>query len=211
MYAELTLVGTQAQMCYGVKPCIKNARHDFIEAWKEAVYDHWETVQQIRRGECRSDRFMEFHILLSDATRTWLINIGELRRVAPGHWHLYADIDTNLRDDREALIYKVRGERREVPHCLVSYPPPRQTNAGEKALALAQELLSFSSETLTEALALARQKEPPDNHDEALDRVLSTAAKYSWRESIESLSAEALLQKATLPHARDDMGLSQMD
>ena len=81
-------------------PCMETAQQDFIEAWKEAVYDHWETVQQIRRGECRSDRFMEFHILLSDATRTWLINIGELRRVAPGHWHLYADIDTKLRDER---------------------------------------------------------------------------------------------------------------
>jgi hypothetical protein len=74
-------------------------------------------VRQVRRGEgLAPDRFHGVSYLSRTPHARWPINIREIAwRVAPGHWHLYADIDTSLRDDREALIDKVRGERREVP------------------------------------------------------------------------------------------------
>ena len=70
-----------------------------MDAWTVAVNRNWETMQQIQRGERRSNHVMLFRIMISDGTFARLINSGELRRSAPGHFRLHADIDTNLQDD----------------------------------------------------------------------------------------------------------------
>lgn len=189
-----------------------------MDAWTVAVNRNWETMQQIQRGERRSNHFMLFRIMISDGTFARLINSGELRRIAPGHFRLYADIDTNLRDDEGEPIYRVFGERKELPEWWARYRPTRPNAAAvnasalaaaENALMLAQELLTISSETLTEAAELAHEKGLPDDHEVALYDILSRAARHSSHDVRVPLSRAAFLQLATLPDASDGMGLSQ--
>ena len=154
-------------------------RQDSLEAWKVAVNRNWESVQRIQRGECRADCFMEFCIAISDATFANLIKTGELRWIAAGHLRLYADIDTKLGDTRGELVYSVCGQRRRLPDWLASCPPPRQNATAEKVLALAQELRSFSSEMLEQAMDLAAHKGLLPDNEVALYDVLGSAERHS--------------------------------